>query len=60
MLFECQNVMNIEVTGFLVMHLGFSLDSSNIYLKEIDLSGRDLDMLDTVSPANISLVSKKF
>ena len=60
MLFEYQNVMNIEVTGFLVMHLGFSLDSSNIYLKEIDLSGRDFDMLDTVSPVNISLVSKKF
>lgn len=60
MLFEYQNVMNIEVTGFLVMHLGFSLDSSDIYLKEIDLSGRDLDMLDTVSPVNISLVSKKF
>ena len=43
--------MNIEITGFKLMHLGFALVSSDIDLGNIDLLDTYLDLLDTNLPS---------
>ena len=50
-LLELKKKMNIEITGFRLMHLGFALVSSDIDLGNIDLLDTYLDLLDTNLPS---------
>ena len=50
MLLVFQNKTNSGITGFLLMHFGFALDSSDIDLRNIDLLDTHLDLLDTDNP----------
>ena len=50
-LLELKKKMNIEITGFRLMHLGFALVSSDIDLGNIDLLDTYLDLLDTNIPS---------
>ena len=51
MLLMFQNKTNIEVIGFLLMHFRFSLESSDIDLRNIDLLDTHLDLLGTDTPS---------
>ena len=47
MLLEFESKTNVEITGFSLMHFGFTLDSSDIYLWNIELLDAHIDLLDT-------------
>ena len=51
MLLEFQNKTNIEIIGFKLMHFGFALVSSDLYLGNIDLLNTHLDLLDGDIPS---------
>ena len=44
-LIEFQIKTNIKIVGFQLMHFGYTLDSWNIDLLDIDLRGTDLGLL---------------
>ena len=47
MLLEFENKTNVKITGFYLMHFGFTLGSSDIALGNIDLLNAHLDLSDT-------------
>ena len=51
MLLVFQNKTNIEIIGFQLMYVGFTLDSSDVDLWNIDLLGTHLDLLETDIPS---------